>query len=77
MSKLKAVRRKYRRAVDSGRRSGQRRVVLNFFELCEEIWGGSLATSALEVDAETADFDPGTEETVLSRHLQLNTTFSV
>ena len=38
MSKLKAICLKYRQAVDNKRRRGYGRVVLIFFELCEEIW---------------------------------------
>ena len=37
-SKLKSVRVIYRKAVDSGRRSGHGRVVLLHFELCKQIW---------------------------------------
>ena len=54
-AKLKAVRSKYREAVDSGRRSGHGRVVLLYYELCERIWGGSPATQQLEVGVETCD----------------------
>ena len=36
-TKLKAIRLKYRQAVDSGRRSGHGRVVTLYFELCQEI----------------------------------------
>jgi hypothetical protein len=53
-SKLKAIRTKYRQAVDSGRRSGHGRVVLLFYELCE-VWAGSPATEQIEGGCETAD----------------------
>ena len=46
-SKLKMIRKKYRQAVDSGRKSGHGRVVLLYFELCKDIWGGSLATKKI------------------------------
>uniref|UniRef100_A0AAV2MHF2 Myb-like domain-containing protein n=1 Tax=Knipowitschia caucasica TaxID=637954 RepID=A0AAV2MHF2_KNICA len=46
-SKLKAVRTKYRKAVDTGKRSGQGRVVFIFFELCQQVWGGSPATETI------------------------------
>ena len=46
-TKLKAIRQKYRQAVDSGRRSGHGRVVMLYFELCE-VWGGSPATEQIE-----------------------------
>ncbi len=44
-SKVKAIRNKFREAVDSGRRSGHGRVVMLFYELCE---GGSPATRQIE-----------------------------
>ena len=39
-SKLKAIRNKFRQAVDSRKKSGYGRVVLLYFELCQEIWCG-------------------------------------
>jgi hypothetical protein len=54
-SKLKNIRSKYRGAVDTGRRSGQGRVVMLFYELCQEIWGGSPATRCIEGAMETDD----------------------
>ena len=54
-NKLKAVRLKFRQAVDSGRRSGHGRVVMLYYELCERIWGGSPATQQIETGVETAD----------------------
>ncbi len=39
-SKLKSIRLKFRHAVDSGRRSGNGRVVMIYYELCEKLWGG-------------------------------------
>lgn len=43
-SKLKAIRGKFRKAVNEGRRSGNGRVVTLHFDLLNEIWGGSPAT---------------------------------
>ena len=54
-SKLKSVRVKYRQAVDCGRRSGHGRVVLLYFEPCEQIWGGSPATVMVSSGIETTD----------------------
>ena len=54
-SKLKTVRQKYRLAVDDGRRSGHGRVVLLYFELCEKIWGGSPASTAISSGIKTAE----------------------
>lgn len=54
-SKLKTIRQKYRLAVDDGRRSGHGRVVLLFFELCEQIWGGSPASTTISSGIETTE----------------------
>ncbi|XP_063060615.1 uncharacterized protein LOC134453794 [Engraulis encrasicolus] len=51
-AKLKAVRNKYRHAVDSGRQSGHG---LIFFELCHEIWGGTPATTGISSGFESGD----------------------
>ncbi|XP_041818619.1 uncharacterized protein LOC121624787 [Chelmon rostratus] len=58
-TKIKAVRSKYRLAVDNGRRSGFGRVVLLYFELCEQIWGGSPATTTMSSGIETNDLNDG------------------
>ena len=62
-SKLKAIRLKYRQAVDSGRRSGHGRVVLIFYELCEKVWGGSPATEQIEGGLETIDLQLMNDDT--------------
>ena len=54
-TKLKAIRSKYRQAIDFGRRSGHGRVVLLYFEVCEKIWGGSPATDKMQGGIETTD----------------------
>ena len=54
-TKLKAIRSKFRAAVDSGRKSGHGRVVLLYFESCEAIWGGSPATSKISAGIESTD----------------------
>ena len=46
-AKLKRIRGSYKKAVDSGRRSGGGRVVLTFFDLCERVWGGSPAVESI------------------------------
>ena len=53
-NKLKAIRIKFRAAVDRGRKSGHGRVVLLYFDKCEEIWGGSPATTTLPTGIETS-----------------------
>ena len=63
-SKLKAIRVKFREAVDSGRRSGHGRVVLLYYELCEKIWGGSPATEEIQTGLESTEIvtDEGQSE---------------
>lgn len=56
-SKLKMIRKKFREAVDSGRKSGHGRVVLLYFEVCQEIWGGSPATTTIAGGVETSEID--------------------
>lgn len=70
-SKLKAIRSKYREAVDSQRRSSHGRVISLFFDLCNDIWCGSPATNSLEAGVETAEVngdivDCGSESSVTS-----------
>ena len=55
-TKLKAVRGIFRKAIDSGRRSGHGRVVLLYYELCEKIWGGSPATQQVDNGIEVQTF---------------------
>ena len=47
-SKIKDLRKKYKKAVDSGRRSGGGRTVATFYDVCNNIWGGCPATKSLE-----------------------------
>ena len=54
-SKLKAIRLKYRQAVDTGRKTGHGRVVLIFYELCEKVWGGSPATEQIKGGLESSN----------------------
>ena len=56
-TKLKAIRVKFRQAVDSGRKSGHGRVVFLFFDICETIWGGSPATEQIPSGVESIDID--------------------
>ncbi|KAM4577097.1 uncharacterized protein PAE49_007004 [Odontesthes bonariensis] len=62
-TKIKAVRIKYRQAVDTQRRSGHGRAVSLFFELCDEIWGTTPASTTVEHGLETAEVnDDGAAE---------------
>ena len=58
-TKLKNIRLKYRKAVDSGRRSGHGRIVFLYMELCEQIWVGSPATDKINTGIETTDLSQG------------------
>ena len=58
--KLKVVQLKYRQAVDSGR-SSHERVVLVYFEWCEKILGSSPATEQIPSRVETVDLDEPSE----------------
>ena len=55
LTKLKNIRTKYRKAVDAGKKGGYGRVVLIFLELCEEIWGGSSATTQIQGGVESTN----------------------
>ena len=61
-TKLKAIRLKFRQAIDSGRKSGHGRVVLLYFELCQSVWGGSPATEQIEGGVESVDIGSSTTE---------------
>ena len=54
-SKLKSIRFKFRQAVDSGRRSGHGRVVMLYYELCQQLWAGSPATEQINVGFESTE----------------------
>ena len=63
-NKLKAVRIKFPGAVDSGRKSGHGRVVLLYLDKCEEIWGGSPATTTLPTGFETNEIKDDSNSSV-------------
>ena len=61
-TKLKAIRLKYREAVDNGRRSGHGRVVQLYYEVCERIWGGSPATEQISGGMESFEVGRSKED---------------
>ena len=62
---MKAIRSKFGAAIDSGRKSGHGRVVLLFFDICQDIRGGSPATTTIPTGIETIDIDEyGLENTI-------------
>uniref|UniRef100_A0A1X7VSV0 Myb/SANT-like domain-containing protein n=1 Tax=Amphimedon queenslandica TaxID=400682 RepID=A0A1X7VSV0_AMPQE len=60
-TKLKAVRQNYCQAVDTGRKSGQSRVVLLYFDQCETIWAGSQSTEQIDTGLESRDLQTASE----------------
>ena len=76
VSKIKKIKLGFRKAIDSGRRSGGGRVVTQLYDECLEIWSGSPAVesmkSGLESSVEGVDADyseesrPHTPATVVS-----------
>ena len=56
-SKIEDIRKKYKKAVDSGKKSGGGRTVASFYYVCNEIWGGCPATTSLVHGVDTADFE--------------------
>ena len=47
-SKIKDIRKKYRNAVDSGKKSSGGGTVAAFYDVCNEIWVGCPATTSQE-----------------------------
>ena len=55
LTKVKAIRLKYRKGVDSGRNSGEGCVVATFYDSCQNIWGGSPAAEMIDNGIETSN----------------------
>ena len=47
-AKMKTIRKKYKDAIDAGRRSGGGRIVTMFYDLCSKLWAGSPSVLSLE-----------------------------
>ncbi|XP_062267323.1 uncharacterized protein LOC133973462 [Platichthys flesus] len=62
-TKLKAIRFKYRQAVDSGRKRGHGRVILLYFELCDSIWGEAPVMQVLSEGIKTEDVQEALDTT--------------
>ena len=54
VAKIKSLRLKYRKALDTGRRSGGGRVVAQFYDICSHIWSGSPAAEAIQGGIDTS-----------------------
>ena len=46
-SKTKKICSDYKKAVDLGKRRGGGRIIMNFYDLCQDMWAGSPATTCL------------------------------
>ena len=54
-AKIKRIRSNYKKAVDARRRSGGGRIVLTFYDLCENVWGGSPAVQSIDGEIDFSD----------------------
>ena len=54
-SKIRDIRKRYKKAADSGKKSGGGGAAATFYDVCNEIWGGCPATTSLERGVDTAD----------------------
>eukprot|EP00112_Aurelia_sp_Birch-Aquarium-sp1_P016380 Seg3708.3 transcript_id=Seg3708.3/GoldUCD/mRNA.D3Y31 product="hypothetical protein" protein_id=Seg3708.3/GoldUCD/D3Y31 len=52
--RLKRIKLNFRKAIDSGRRSGGGRVVLALYDECNDIWGGSPAVDSIDHGIESS-----------------------
>ena len=55
-NKIKDIRKKYKKAVNSGKKSGDGRTVATFYDVCNKIWGECPATISVEHGVDPADF---------------------
>ena len=53
-AKLKSIRPGFKKAADAGQKSGSGRVVFMFYDMCENLWGGSPAVTSLSFGVETS-----------------------
>ena len=63
-AKLKSIRTGFKKASDAGQKSGDGRVVFMFYDLCENLWGGSPAVTSLSFGVETSSNHNQSEENV-------------
>ena len=58
-AKLKKIQAAYKKAVDAKRKSGGGRVVMTFYDICNDIWGGCPSINSLEdgIDSSAVDDD--------------------
>ena len=61
-AKLKSIRTNFKKAVDTGKRSGGGRIIFTFYELCERIWGGCPAVNSISHRIDTSTPKEKTQE---------------
>ena len=54
-TKIKIIRTDFRKAVDSGKKSGGGRVVFTFYSLCQSLWGSSPAVNSIPNSIDSQD----------------------
>ena len=54
LSKLKTIKINYKKAVDTGRKSGEGKVVTTFYKECSEIWTGSPSVECINTSLENS-----------------------
>lgn len=52
-AKIKSIRGNFKKAVDSGKKSGGGRIIFTFYDICESIWGGSPAVRSISNGIDT------------------------
>ena len=63
-ARLKSIRTSFKKAADPERKSGDGRVVFMFYDLCENLWGGSPAVTSFSFGVETSSNNNQSEENV-------------
>ena len=61
-AKLKSIKTHFKKAVDTGKRSGGGRIICTFYELCERIWGGCPAVNSISHGIDTSTPKEKTQE---------------
>ena len=54
-AKIKNIRTDFRKAVESGKKSGGRRAVFTFYSLCQRLWGSSPAVNSIPNSIDSQD----------------------
>ena len=60
-AKLKSIQTGFKKAADAGKKSGSDRVVLTFYNLCANLWGGLSAATSLPFRVDTSGLNDDNE----------------